>query len=674
MFDSISLRASRFAARDGAGTLIAVAVLASCLGCAAELGAQAPIAPEQTLSLALCWDDGRRDVSMDGAGNLAVSRTTIGYAELLQVPSSGVEDPVATLGLKPFYSLATRTGVALDLFGRGAVGWVGAGEGRRRRLFVRSFEAASATLGVSREVDDEQANDALEVRVAADLDGKFAISWQRDLGRGWRSFWTRDFSPGTGALSIARWVADRAPTGEEEVSSDLATLGGGRRAVVWDAPLVDQQGLGVVARILTGDGGTVGAQLRVNEYEGGDQHRPSVAGDGRGRFVVSWEGLGSRGERRGVFARVFDGTGIPLTDEIPANSEVFATPAEQADVAMDPDGNFLVAYRADTHFSEPERGVRLRAFRADGTALGGEIRVDEGASAWPQDPAVAISAAGIASVVWTTVRFGIFAEFAETSWRRFSLPCAAGPSTLCLGARGRFLVRAFWEAADATRGFGRAVAWTRESGSLAFFSPESTDLVVKVLDACAHDGTHWFFAAGLTDVRSTLVITDTWTGQTRALRGGSGERFPPGRFVGELGSCSVEQPAGVASGEPSTSRLSLEEIGPAGDALLLRGGRIRIVATWRSPAGDSGFARAVRASETDGIFWFFSPGNPELVVKLLDGCSVNDRLWLFVGGLTDLAVELQVTDLETGRSRTYLNQPGEPFVPVFDLTTFASCP
>jgi hypothetical protein len=83
---------------------------------------------------------------------------------------------------------------------------------------------------------------------------------------------------------------------------------------------------------------------------------------------------------------------------------------------------------------------------------------------------------------------------------------------------------------------------------------------------------------------------------------------------------------------------------------------------------------------TDGLdgpgpdaFWFFAPDNWEVLVKVLDGCSVNDRFWVFYGSTTNVGYELTVTDTETGDSRAY-EAPVAPFQPILDTEAFATCP
>ncbi len=71
-----------------------------------------------------------------------------------------------------------------------------------------------------------------------------------------------------------------------------------------------------------------------------------------------------------------------------------------------------------------------------------------------------------------------------------------------------------------------------------------------------------------------------------------------------------------------------------------------------------------------GIFWFFSSGNVEMIVKIVDGRAVNSRFWVFAGGLTDVDVVMTVLDTQTGLSKTYHNPQGHAFEPIQDTGTF----
>ncbi len=74
-----------------------------------------------------------------------------------------------------------------------------------------------------------------------------------------------------------------------------------------------------------------------------------------------------------------------------------------------------------------------------------------------------------------------------------------------------------------------------------------------------------------------------------------------------------------------------------------------------------------------GYFWFFNSANIELVVKVLDACTVNDHYWVFAGGLTNVEVVLTVTDTNTGAQQVYTNPLGTAYVPLQDTGAF-ECP
>jgi hypothetical protein len=87
--------------------------------------------------------------------------------------------------------------------------------------------------------------------------------------------------------------------------------------------------------------------------------------------------------------------------------------------------------------------------------------------------------------------------------------CVGTQTTLCL-TDDRFRITAEWRTKDGTRGFGRAVDLTSDSGYFWFFNAANVELVVKVLDACPTQfDRFWVFAAGLTNVEVLIRIRDT---------------------------------------------------------------------------------------------------------------------------------------------------------------------
>lgn len=84
-------------------------------------------------------------------------------------------------------------------------------------------------------------------------------------------------------------------------------------------------------------------------------------------------------------------------------------------------------------------------------------------------------------------------------------------------------------------------------------------------------------------------------------------------------------------------------------------GRFRVEVTFETiqGGGASGRGRAIPLSSlgvtSGGVFWFFSADNPEMLVKVIDGCPVNGHFWVFYSAGTNVGLTTMVTDTRTGR-------------------------
>jgi len=113
--------------------------------------------------------------------------------------------------------------------------------------------------------------------------------------------------------------------------------------------------------------------------------------------------------------------------------------------------------------------------------------------------------------------------------------------------------------------------------------------------------------------------------------------------------------------------------GPA--VLCLGDGRFRVEVAWKDFQGGAGPGSVVpgTASDDSGLFWFFAPGNWELLVKVLDGCAVNGHHWVFAAATTTVEYTLTVTDTRTGEVWTRRNPPGRASPSVTDTTALREC-
>lgn len=92
--------------------------------------------------------------------------------------------------------------------------------------------------------------------------------------------------------------------------------------------------------------------------------------------------------------------------------------------------------------------------------------------------------------------------------------------------------------------------------------------------------------------------------------------------------------------------------------------------------GVSGHGKAIPLASLGvnrgGLFWFFSQDNPELIVKILNGCANNGKFWAFISGGTNVGMTITVSDTVTGEVHSYYNRDLTPFAPIQD-TVALSC-
>lgn len=247
--------------------------------------------------------------------------------------------------------------------------------------------------------------------------------------------------------------------------------------------------------------------------------------------------------------------------------------------------------------------------------------------------------------------------------------CTPDAHTLCLGD-GRFSVRANWKDGRGGSGAASAEPITSDTGYFWFFDAANVELLVKALDGCTLNDHFWIFAGGLTNVEVEILVVDTETGESRTYTNPQGKAFLPIQDTSAFSTCSAgAATAAVASSADATGGC------PSGNTgLCLKQERFKIEVDWTTADNRTGQGTGVRLTGDTGYFWFFDPANVEMIVKVLDGCGLNHKFWIFAAGLTDVGVDIRITDTTTGAVKTYRNFRGTSFAPIQDTAAFGTCP
>jgi ELWxxDGT repeat protein len=286
-------------------------------------------------------------------------------------------------------------------------------------------------------------------------------------------------------------------------------------------------------------------------------------------------------------------------------------------------------------------------WRTDGTAAGTRIAQDlapEGLSSYPR------------SLAFAGGRLFFTADDGETGEELWTLPlsgppCQPSAETLCL-AGGRFQVKISWRDFAGRTGSGHAVPLTTASGYFWLSAAANVDVLVKILDGQSTNGHFGVYSGALTNVEYTLTVTDTQTGLTRRYFNPLGQftSVGDGTGFGRLGAHSTVKAVFDSAGASSTCA-------PTDRRLCLNGGRFAVEVRWTLP-DRSGNGTAVGINPDTGYFWFSDAANAEVAVRVVDGTAVNGRFWVYYGGLTNVEYELTVTDMVTGKVKTYKNLRG----------------
>jgi plastocyanin len=130
---------------------------------------------------------------------------------------------------------------------------------------------------------------------------------------------------------------------------------------------------------------------------------------------------------------------------------------------------------------------------------------------------------------------------------------------------------------------------------------------------------------------------------------------------------------------PEASAATLADPGPCvpgPTVLCLNNGRFRATIDWRTAADNGhGFAVPLPSAPDSGLFYFFSPTNIEMLIKVLNACVAPfNHYWVFFAATTNVELAVVVTDTANGKTVAYFNPLNRAAAPVQDINAFATCP
>lgn len=200
-------------------------------------------------------------------------------------------------------------------------------------------------------------------------------------------------------------------------------------------------------------------------------------------------------------------------------------------------------------------------------------------------------------------------------------------------------------------------------GATQFYNVNMTSSPITLPDTHVYIGARW-----LGD--SVFMCGDRSAGTTQRSSYGSGNLGGSWTNMTALFPTSPPRAMGIRT-DP---KAVVATCTPSSTALCLNNDRFKVEAIFQQAGQPADIAHVVELTDETGYLWFFSAVNVEAVLKVINACPFNNRFWVFAGGLTDVRVDIVVTDTKTGTIKTYTNPQGKPFQPIQDTSAFSTCP
>ncbi|MEM9451903.1 MAG: hypothetical protein AAGA75_25715 [Cyanobacteria bacterium P01_E01_bin.6] len=285
--------------------------------------------------------------------------------------------------------------VAMDAQGNYVVVWESFGQdGDDEGVYAQRYDRFGNAIGNEFLVNVGIAGSQDDAVVAMDASGNFVIAWTETTDSNAVFVRARRFDRDGNPLGSAFIV--NSTTADDQDTPAIAMNADGRFVITWESDNQDGDGEGVYAQVYDKSGNKVGGEIAVNTLTAGEQYEPVVAMDDDGNFVIAWSNDSS--SNASVRARRFDSNGNPIGDQFLVNT---FTPGDQDTpaIAMNSSGEFVIAWESSGQDGSGD-GIYAQKFNSNGNKFGSEIPVNTFTPSNQDDPSVAIDASGNFLIAW----------------------------------------------------------------------------------------------------------------------------------------------------------------------------------------------------------------------------------------------------------------------------------
>jgi hypothetical protein len=291
-----------------------------------------------------------------------------------------------------------KPSIGADAKGNFVISWDseffdGDGQGVVARQFKANGKATSNEIPINTYTTRSQRN----AEIGVDARGNFVVTWVSDVGNVDQEIAARRFAADGNYLDLADILPVNTYTTKRQSSTQVAMTGEGDFVITWDSEEQDGSKRGIYAQRFNADGVRQGDEIAVNTTTEGDQSSPRIAIHENGSFIITW--TGENESRTNVYAQRFNANGKPQGQEFQINDRNQGY-KDLNDIATTADGNFIVTWHGDSQSKDETYDIFAQIFKPNGTPLTRELVVNSFQSGDQENSAVAVDRQGNFVIAW----------------------------------------------------------------------------------------------------------------------------------------------------------------------------------------------------------------------------------------------------------------------------------
>ena len=228
-------------------------------------------------------------------------------------------------------------------------------------------------------------------------DGGFVITWQTD-GQDGDSYGVAGQIYDASGTNVGSEFLVNTTRASHQLYPSITTLNNGDFVIAWQSYLQDGDGYGVYAQIYNTSGIRVGSEFQVNTYTASDQDETDITALNDGGFVITWRSKGQDGDNYGVYAQRYDASGTNVDSEFQVNTYTTSGHHNPATTALN-DGGFVITWQS-TGADTVAWDVYAQIYNASGASVGSEFLVNSYTASDQYNPVITALNDGGFVIAW----------------------------------------------------------------------------------------------------------------------------------------------------------------------------------------------------------------------------------------------------------------------------------